>query len=94
MTKTDIIAEISNKTGITKPATAAIVEELMESVRQTLVKGENVYMRGFGTFGIKRKALRHFNYAPGKMRIIPEHSEPSFKPCAELKEAVKKTPLK
>lgn len=94
MTKTDIIAEISNKTGITKPATAAIVEELMESVRQTLVKGENVYMRGFGTFGIKHRALRHFNYAPGKMKLVPEHDEPAFKPSVELKEAVKKTPLK
>ena len=89
MTKAEIVNRINEKTGIEKVAVMAIVEEVMASIKENMANGENVYLRGFGTFEIKRKALRHFNYAPGKMRIIPEHCEPSFKPSKEFKESVK-----
>ena len=93
MTKADIVTRISCKTGITKQAVIAVVEELMENVRQNVANGESVYLRGFGTFGIKHKADLNFHYAPGKTKLVPAHNEPSFKPCKELKDAVKKTPL-
>lgn len=94
MTKADIVTKISEKTGVAKPAILMIVESTMEVVKEKVSSGESVYLRGFGSFVIKHRALKHFNYAPGKMRIIPEHDEPSFKPSAELKEAVRKSPLK
>ncbi len=89
MTKADIVNKIEEKTGITKPAAQMIVDAFMETIREQVTNGESVCLRGFGTFGIKRKALRHFNYAPGKMKIIPEHNEPNFKPCKDFKEMVK-----
>lgn len=92
MTKAEIVAKISDKTGVAKPAIQMIVDSAMEVIKERVASGENVYLRGFGTFAIKHRALKHFNYAPGKMRIIPEHNEPAFKPCTELKEAVKKSP--
>lgn len=94
MIKAEIITKISEKTGITKPAVQMIIESTMEVIKKKVASGENVYLRGFGTFCIKHRALRHFNYAPGKMKLVPEHDEPAFKPCTALKEAVKKTPLK
>ena len=94
MTKAEIVAKISDKTGITKPAIQMVIDSMMEVVKENVSSGEDVCLRGFGTFGIKHRALRHFNYAPGKMKLVPEHDEPAFKPSVELKEAVKKTPLK
>lgn len=94
MVKAEIVAKISDKTGVAKPAIQMIIESTMEVIKEAVASGENVYLRGFGTFGIKHRALRHFNYAPGKMKLVPEHDEPAFKPSVELKEAVKKTPLK
>ena len=94
MIKEEVVTRINEKTGIEKAAAKIIVDAFMETICEEITNGECVYLRGFGTFGIKHKALRHFNYAPGKMKVIPEHNEPSFKPSAELKEAVRKTPLK
>ena len=50
MTKADLVAEISEKTGIEKVQVQATVETFMESIKSSLTKGENVYLRGFGSF--------------------------------------------
>lgn len=89
MVKAEIVAKISDKTGITKPAIQMIIDSAMEIIKEHASSGEDVCLRGFGTFGLKHKALRHFNYASGKMRIIPEHDEPGFKPSREFKEMVR-----
>ena len=56
MTKADIVTKISDKTGIEKVAVQATVEAFMESVKKSLTDGENVYLRGFGSFIIKERA--------------------------------------
>ena len=62
MTKAEIVAQISEKTGIERVAVAAIIEETMVTIKDSLTHGENVYLRGFGTFGIierKEKLARN-----------------------------------
>ena len=56
MTKADIVSEISKSTGIDKQTVLSSVESFMEIVKGSLAKGENVYLRGFGSFVIKKRA--------------------------------------
>ena len=58
MTKADLVAEISEKTGIEKVQVQATVETFMESIKSSLTKGENVYLRGFGSFIVKERAAK------------------------------------
>jgi len=89
MTKSDIINQIVTQTGIEKPTVTAIVEHLMTSIKQTMVKGENVYMRGFGTFLLKKRAEKTGrNISKGTAVKIPSHFIPAFKPASEFSEKV------
>ena len=95
MTKAEIVAEIANKTGIEKVTVQEVVETLMETVKDTMKKGENVYLRGFGSFIIKKRAEKTGrNISKGETIIIPAHYIPAFKPAKsfvnEVKENVKK----
>jgi DNA-binding protein HU-beta len=82
MTKAEIVAEISSKTGIEKVAVQASVEAFMESVKGSLAKGENVYLRGFGSFIVKKRAKKTGrNISKNTTIIIPEHFIPAFKPA-------------
>ncbi|MCP4550713.1 MAG: integration host factor subunit beta [Bacteroidetes bacterium] len=82
MTKAEIVAEIANKTGIEKIAVQATVEAFMDAVKDSMVKGENVYLRGFGSFTIKRRAEKTGrNISKNTTIIIPAHNIPSFKPA-------------
>jgi DNA-binding protein HU-beta len=91
MTKADIVAEISDKTGIEKVAVQATVEEFMKSVRTSLEKGESVYLRGFGSFITKKRAKKTGrNISKNTAIIIPEHFIPAFKPSKSFAEKVKK----
>ncbi|HSN49602.1 MAG TPA: HU family DNA-binding protein, partial [Bacteroidales bacterium] len=56
MTKAEIVADIANKTGIEKVAVQATVEAFMETLKNSMITGQNVYLRGFGSFVIKRRA--------------------------------------
>ncbi len=94
MTKAEIVAEIANKTGIEKVAVQATVEAFMDTVKDSMVKGENVYLRGFGSFTIKRRAEKTGrNISKNTTIIIPAHNIPSFKPAKtfvnEVKNSVK-----
>ena len=94
MTKAEIVAEIANKTGIEKVAVQATVEAFMESVKRSLVNGENVYLRGFGSFTIKERAEKTGrNISRNTTIIIPAHNIPAFKPAkaflSEVKNKVK-----
>ncbi len=90
MTKAEIVAEIANKTGIEKVAVQATVEAFMDAVKESMVKGENVYLRGFGSFTIKRRAEKTGrNISKNTTIIIPAHNIPSFKPAKTFVNEVK-----
>lgn len=90
MTKAEIVAEIANKTGIEKVAVQATVEAFMESVKRSLVNGENVYLRGFGSFTIKERAEKTGrNISRNTTIIIPAHNIPAFKPAKTFLNEVK-----
>lgn len=90
MTKSDIVAEISEKTGIEKVAVQATVEAFMQSVKTSLTDGKNVYLRGFGSFIVKRRAQKTGrNISKNTTIIIPAHNVPAFKPAKTFVERVK-----
>jgi len=90
MTKAEIVAEIANKTGIEKVAVQATVESFMDSVKDSLNRGENVYLRGFGSFTIKKRAEKTGrNISRNTTIIIPAHNIPAFKPAKTFVNAVK-----
>jgi len=82
MTKADIVNEIAKTTGIEKQAVQQTVESFMDTVKASLVKGNNVYLRGFGSFIVKKRAEKTArNISKNTTLIIPEHFIPSFKPA-------------
>ena len=91
MTKADLISEITEKTGVEKIAVQATVESLMTSIIDAMESGENVYLRGFGSFVIKKRAEKTGrNISKNTTLIIPEHFVPTFKPSKTFIEGVKK----
>jgi len=92
MTKADIVSKISDKTGIEKLAVQTTVEEFMKTVRKSLEDGQNVYLRGFGSFVVKKRAQKTGrNISKNTTIIIPEHFITSFKPAKSFVEKVKKS---
>ena len=90
MTKADIVKEVSKSTGIEAATVAAVVEGFMGAVKGSLAKGENVYLRGFGTFAVKTRAQKAArNITANTTVIIPETKIPAFKPCDDFKNMVK-----
>ena len=82
MTKADIVNEISKKTGIDKATVLTTVEAFMDSVKESMVGGKNVYLRGFGSFTLKKRAAKTArNISKNTTLIIPEHNIPAFKPA-------------
>ena len=91
MTKADIVNEIAKRTGAQKNEVLSTVEGFMEVVKESLVKGENVYLRGFGSFIIKRREEKTArNISKNTTIIIPAHNIPSFKPAKSFLAEVKK----
>ena len=91
MTKAEIVAEIARKTGIEKVASQATVEELMGVIKDSLASDENVYLRGFGSFIVKKRAEKTGrNISKNTTIIIPAHNIPAFKPAKTFMSEVKK----
>ena len=91
MTKADIVREIAKKTGIENATVLASVEAFMETVKESLAKEENVYLRGFGSFILKKRAATTArNISKNTTLIIPEHNIPAFKPAKTFAEMIKK----
>jgi DNA-binding protein HU-beta len=92
MTKADVVARISEKTGIEKKEAMAIVEAFMSVVKNSMCEGKNVYLRGFGTLFIKKRAKK-----PGRIIsrnttiMIPAHNIPAFKPAKSFANKLKKS---
>ncbi len=90
MTKADIVNEISKSTGIEKVTVQKSVEAFMETIKDSLVKDKNVYLRGFGSFIIKKRAKKTArNISKNTTIIIPEHNIPAFKPAKSFTSKVK-----
>ena len=90
MTKADIVNEISRSTGLEKAAVLATVEKFMEVVKDSMANGNNVYLRGFGSFIIKnRKEKTARNISRNTTIKIPAHKVPAFKPSKVFLEDVK-----
>ena len=82
MTKAEIVNDISKKTGIDKATVLTTVEAFMSSVKGSIENGENVYLRGFGSFILKKRAKKTArNISKNTTIIIPEHNIPAFKPA-------------
>lgn len=91
MTKAEIATEIAKTTGIEKGAVVAVIEQFMTEVKNSLANGENVYLRGFGSFIVKQRAEKTArNISKNTSVIIPAHNIPAFKPAPVFKEAVAK----
>jgi len=91
MRKADLVNAISQKTGVSRVDVLVTIEALFKEIKNSLESGENVYVRGFGSFVIKKRAKkvgRHIKM--GKALEIPEHYIPSFKPAKTFVEQVKK----
>jgi DNA-binding protein HU-beta len=90
MTKADIVNEISKNTGIEKVTVQKTVETFMETVKDSLQEGKNVYLRGFGSFVVKKRAEKTArNISKNTTIIIPAHNIPSFKPAKTFVSKVK-----
>lgn len=90
MTKAEIVAEIANKTGIEKVTVQNTVEAFMETIKNSMIGGENVYLRGFGSFIIKERAEKTGrNISKNTTIIIPAHKIPAFKPAKSFVNEVK-----
>ena len=90
MTKADIVARIAQQTGVEKAVAMTVVEAFMETVKDSMVAGNEVFLRGFGSFIIKKRAKKVArNISNNTTIVIPAHSVPAFKPAKSFLEAVK-----
>lgn len=91
MTKADIVSEIAKNTGIDKTTVLKTLEAFMSAVKNSLAEEENVYLRGFGSFIVKKRAQKTArNISKNTTLIIPEHNIPAFKPAKTFTLSVKK----
>jgi DNA-binding protein HU-beta len=93
MTKADIVSAISKNTGIDKASVLASVEGFMDQVMNSMNNGENVYLRGFGSFVVKKRASKAARHIKNETTIIiPERYVPTFKPsqyfCENLRNSL------
>ena len=90
MTKADIVNEVAKATGIEKTTVQTVLEASMDSIKDSLAKGQPVYLRGFGSFIIKHRAEKAArNITRNTTITIPEHNIPAFKPAKTFFEDVK-----
>jgi len=90
MTKADIVAGIADETGLERAEALRAVEAFMNAIKVSLASGQNVYLRGFGSFIVKERAQKTGrNISENTTIIIPAHNIPSFKPSKTFVEEVK-----
>lgn len=90
MTKADLVSEIAKSTGVEKVQVQAIVEAFMDSIKTSLTNKNNVYLRGFGSFIVKKRAKKVArNISKNTTITIPEHNIPAFKPAKSFAAKVK-----
>jgi len=90
MTKADLINQISENTGIERVTVQKTVEAFMGTIKESLENGDNVYLRGFGSFIVKKRAEKTArNITKNTTILIPAHYIPSFKPSKKFASIVK-----
>ena len=90
MRKADLITEISDKTGIPKVDVLVTLETMFKAVKNSLAAGENIYIRGFGSFITKKRAAKIGRNIKKNIAVqIPEHFIPAFKPAKEFMQEIK-----
>ena len=91
MRKIDVVAKVSETTGIPKADVLLALEAFFKEVKSQVASGENVYVRGFGSFIAKKRAKKIGRIiSRGESIVIPEHYIPAFKPAEVFMEEVKK----
>ncbi len=91
MTKAEIVNEVAKATGVEKITVQTVIESFMENVKDSLSKGNPVYLRGFGSFIIKHRAEKAARNITKKTTMtIPAHDIPAFKPAKVFVNVVKK----
>ena len=91
MTKLELIKEICNRTGVDTASATATIEAMMSVMKDTMSKGECIYLRGFGSFILKHRAQKTArNNSRNQTIIVPAHDLPAFKPCKDFAEMLKK----
>lgn len=94
MRKADLVNQISEKTGIPKVDVLVTLEQMFKEIKDSLSKGENIYIRGFGSFITKKRAAKIGRNIKKNVAVhIPEHLIPAFKPAKEFVAEVKKTTI-
>jgi DNA-binding protein HU-beta len=94
MTKQNLIAKIVHQTGQDEDLVAQTVDAFLEGIKRHVGRGETIYMRGFGSFGPKLRAIKKArNIKTGQVITVPAHLAPVFKPAEAFKEAVRQQPL-
>ena len=91
MTKAEIVSEIAAKTGLEKQVVLTVVEGMMDTIKTSMINGNEVFLRGFGSFIIKHRAEKTArNISKNTTIIIPAHNIPAFKPAKTFNISVKK----
>src|SRR6185436_20132807 len=90
MRKSDLINQISDKTGIPKVDVLVTLETMFKEVKESLSNGQNIYIRGFGSFITKKRAAKIGRNIKKNIAVeIPEHFIPAFKPAKEFMQEIK-----
>ena len=90
MTKAELAKEIASKTGLEKKDVVVIIESFMNTIKTSMAEGEEVFLRGFGSFIIKHRANKTArNISKNTTVIVPAHDIPAFRPAKEFLEQVK-----
>ena len=90
MTKIELAKEIASKTGLNTKDVVVIIESLMDTIKTSMAEGEEVFLRGFGSFIIKHRANKTArNISKNTTVIVPAHDIPAFRPAKEFLEQVK-----
>ena len=93
MRKADLINQISDKTGIPKVDVLVTLETMFKAIKNSLATGENIYIRGFGSFITKKRAAKIGRNIKKNIAVaIPEHFIPAFKPAKEFMQDIKSSP--
>jgi nucleoid DNA-binding protein len=94
MTKADLVEKVAEKTGLTRTDVAVVVDGFLDAIKASMEQGQNIEIRGFGTFKIKqRKARKARNPRTGDEVPVPDRKVPVFKPSNEFKNLIVKLPL-
>lgn len=95
MTKAELVKKIASQTGIGQQVVLTVVEGFMENIKSEMADGNEVFLRGFGSFTLKkREEKKARNITQNTTVVVPAHNIPFFKPCPEFKKQVESTPVK